>query len=111
MKIDELTPLVVDIIVQWRDKSETIGFSIDTEKLDFKDYDKEKELAEEQDNWLVEAFESLNICVDDTIRNAEFRFDLRINATHIAYVAPIATVYCSHCGSKIDISVCAITKE
>lgn len=111
MDVHKLNPRSLTLIVSWRKTGQCVPFELDTKTFGFADYDSDKDAAEHMPHlacadWLVEALESTNLCVDEAVAHADFRRSTTWRGKF--YEARLLTVFCTHCGSKIDIDVRAV---
>lgn len=111
MDIHKLNPRSLTLIVSWRKTGQCVPFELDTQTFGFADYDRDRDVAEHapdeaRADWLVEALESLNICINETVARADFKRSPTWRGKF--YEARLLTVFCTHFGNKIDIDVRAV---
>ncbi len=103
------------ITVSWRDrKKPRIIFEVDA-RGELVDYERDKEralrLADTADSdWLVEAFESLNLCTSATVKEAFFT-SVHTGRRTARWSARTVTVHCSHSGGLIDVGVVSLWRR
>lgn len=115
MNIHQLNPESATLFLRWRKGTwKCVPIRLNPDTFEPVDYDADTEALRStpsedgREDWLIEAFEDMNLCVEESVKRADFKRNTVWGRRGKFYEARLVTIYCSHCGGKIDIDVRAV---